>query len=201
MAQAGCQGTPTFQKTWCCRIEINRCTHMSAARTANGSKRSNATIQNCIKKRFNDLSGAGRFSDEGVLSQRALAPFCFDQTNAPAIRVKVEPRIPRATLRNMKVAMPRARRRSGAAAIRLVKARLQSPISRTKTPAPRADPMVKTHATAQPGKRIGKHGGNRSGHHANGANKVGRASRQAVGKDPHRGRRKGHAGSRPGSHR
>jgi hypothetical protein len=46
--------------------------------------------------------------------------------------------------------------------------------------------MVKTKTTAEPGKRIGKHGGNRSGHHAH-ANKVGRASRQAAGKEPRRG--------------
>jgi hypothetical protein len=51
--------------------------------------------------------------------------------------------------------------------------------------------MVATKATAQPRKRIGKHGGNRSGHHTGRANKVGRVGRQAAGKDPARGRQKG----------
>jgi hypothetical protein len=40
--------------------------------------------------------------------------------------------------------------------------------------------MVKLKTTAEPGKRIGKHGGNRSGHHARGAEKVTRAGRQGA---------------------
>jgi hypothetical protein len=52
--------------------------------------------------------------------------------------------------------------------------------------------MVATKATAQPGKRIGKHGGNRSGHHSKGADKVSRAGRQGAGKDPERGKKKAH---------
>jgi hypothetical protein len=47
--------------------------------------------------------------------------------------------------------------------------------------------MVKLKTTAEPGKRIGKHGGNRSGHHARGAEKVTRAGRQGAGKNPRRG--------------
>jgi hypothetical protein len=52
--------------------------------------------------------------------------------------------------------------------------------------------MVATRATAQPGKRIGKHGGNRSGHHSKAKTKVTRASRQSAGKDPARGQHQGH---------
>jgi hypothetical protein len=47
--------------------------------------------------------------------------------------------------------------------------------------------MVKTKTAAGRGKTVGKHGGNRGGHHARGADKVGRAARQGAGKDPVRG--------------
>ena len=49
--------------------------------------------------------------------------------------------------------------------------------------------MAKARVTAQPGKKTGEHGGNRSGHRTRGADKVSRAGRQGAGKNPTRSRK------------